>query len=171
MAGSATSTPTPEVEYLSPADGPVSGRSSLGIYDPAINPGHVLPVLPPLIHELDKTWLELHARLEAVASAGRCAAGLSTVVLGLGESQARGYSQLEVEWVAGYLRQRRSADSAQFWDTAAERFNDRFNAEKSGKALRKRFWRVRRRRTRGRRGGVVVVAGGVLPMEGMEFGG
>lgn len=169
MAGSAT--PTPEEEYLSPADGPVSGRSSLGIYDPAINPGHVLPVLPPLMHELDRTWGELHARLEAVASAMRCAAGLSTVVLGLGESQARGYSQLEVEWVAGYLRQRRSADSAQFWDTAAERFNDRFNAEKSGKTLRRHFRRVGRRRARGGRGGAPVVAGGVVPMEGIQFEG
>lgn len=122
------------------------------------------------MHELDRTWSELQSKLEAVASAGRCAAGLPTVVLELGESQARGYSQLEVEWVAGYLRQRRSADSAQFWETAAERFNDRFNAGKSGKALRKQFWRVGRRRTRGRRGGVAVVEGGVLPMEGVEFG-
>lgn len=180
MAGSAT--PTPEREYFSPANGPVSGQSCLGAFDPAINPGHVLPVLPPLIHEMDKTWGLLHARLEAAASAGRCAAGFGTVVPELGESRARGYTHVELEWIAGSVRQRRFADSAQFWAAAAERFNNRFQAEKSGKALRKQFLRSagvgrargerrarggRRGGRRGRRGGVEVVAGGALPMEGV----
>lgn len=178
MAGSATA--TPEKEYLSPANGPVSGRSCLGAYDPAINPGHVLPVLPPLMHELDRTWGELHARLEAVASACPCATGFGAVVPELGESRARGYTHVELEWIAGSVRQRRFADSAQFWAAAAERFNNRFQAEKSGKALRKQFLRSARvgrarggRRARdgrrGRRGGVEVVAGGAPPVEGWSW--
>lgn len=168
IMGPGTRIPTPEEEFLSPQGSPVSGRSSLpSEFDPAINPGHLLPVFPPMWHEWDQTWRQLQSKLEAAAGAGRSAAGSNIVVPELGISQARGYSQVELEWVAGYLHQRRcSAGSAQFWETVAERFNDRFKAEKSGKTLRKWFRRVGRAPgvRRMRRG-----AGGVLPMEGVEF--
>lgn len=177
MVGSGTCTPTPDEEFLSPQGGPISGRSYLPtVFDPAVNPGHLLPAIPPMWHQLDRSWGELQFKLEAVASAGRLATGSNIVVPELGKSQARGYSQVELEWVAGYLRQRRgSADSVQFWETIAEQFNDRFKAEKSGKTLRKRFWRVRNargggRRWEGRRWRNGVVAGDVLSVEGMEFG-
>lgn len=143
MAGTPSRSPTPQTEIPTARDGSISGRSDLRIHDPVWNPGHVLPQLPPPIHEADATWTELLDKLEFVARApvtGSGTAGSSVVAVVKGKVQ--GFSKLELAWIANY--QRKSAHprckfSVRYWEGAVLEFNQRFASEVSGRALRKQF--------------------------------
>lgn len=119
-----------------PGDGIATGRSYLFVHDPVTDAGHVLPQNPPPIHEHDATWNELVGKLVVIAGVHR-------------------YTQVELDWIVRYPEgsSNRYAQSLHFWTAAAERFNDHFDCEVAGKALRKQFlkcvkWRRVRRTQR-----------------------
>lgn len=126
-----------------PGDGIMTARSYLFVHDPVTDAGHALPQNPPPIHENDATWNELVGKLVAIA----------------GVAQVHRYTQVELDWIVSYPEgsSNRYAQSLHFWTAAAERFNDHFDCEVAGKALRKQFlkcvkWR-RVRRAQRERGG------------------
>lgn len=97
--------------------------------------GHVLPQSPPPIHEHDATWNELVGKLVAIT----------------GVAQVHRYTQVELDWIVSCPEgsSNRYAQSLHFWTAAAERFNDHFDCEVAGKALRKQFLKyVKGRRAR-----------------------
>lgn len=69
--GSPSHTPMPESGVHSQMDGSSSEESFLYSYDPVLDPGHCLPKIPPLTHNLDRTWSELKRKLEILADANR----------------------------------------------------------------------------------------------------
>ncbi|KAL0631823.1 hypothetical protein Q9L58_009305 [Maublancomyces gigas] len=186
MDGSASNTPTPEGEIITPADGLITGQSCLGVYDPVINPGHVLPESPPLHHDLDRTWNGLLARLELIASTV-APAEIETAIPVAAEPVVRGFTRAELKWVAGCTRgarRRCEADPVRFWGAAAERFSGRFGREISGRAIRRQFLKLERAGgaggAKGAKGAKASGAGGIggmyleagaSAMEGVEFSG
>lgn len=119
----ATESSTPSPMSSTPLrSGAITENSCESVHDPVTDPGHVLPRIPPPIHELDATWNSLVAKLTAMVDVVQ-------------------YSRLELDWIVscpdGFSN--RYAYSLHFWTAAAERFNDRFNWETSGKALREQF--------------------------------
>lgn len=122
-------------------DGTMTARSYLFVHDPVADAGHALPQNPPPIHEHDATWNELVGKLVTIASVAR----------------VHRYTQVELDWIVSHPEgsSNRYAQSFHFWTAAAERFNDRFDCEVAGKALRKQFlkcvkWRRVRRAQRER---------------------
>lgn len=104
----ATEQSTPSLMPSTPlGDGTITRDTYVFVHDPVMNSGHVLPRIPPPIHELDATWNDLVAKLAAMATA---APPLPP----------------KLDWIAscpkGYSN--RYARSLHFWTTAAERFND-----------------------------------------------